>query len=100
MLDGFNEVSDNVKNALIKEIGDFLLMNNVRLIISSRYDFRYDYGLMHQFKQLSIQQLSKANIEKYLNSCKVEKTYQSGTFRITRFSAFDFSLCTNREKLC
>ncbi|NBJ03894.1 hypothetical protein D3Z62_28490 [Lachnospiraceae bacterium] len=50
-------------------------MNNVRLIISSRYDFRYDYGLMHQFKQLSIQQLSKANIEKYLNSCKVEKKH-------------------------
>lgn len=72
LLDGFNEVSDDVKNVLIKEIQDFLILDNVRLIITSRYDFRYNYGLIHQFKHLIIQQLSEENILNYLKICEIE----------------------------
>ncbi|WP_301082437.1 NACHT and WD40 repeat domain-containing protein [Thomasclavelia cocleata] len=72
MLDGFNETLNGIKNILVKEINDLLLISDIRLIITSRYDFRSNYGLKNQFQLLEIQQLNTKNIAKYLGKWNVK----------------------------
>ena len=71
LLDGFNEITVNQKN-IRKDMDDwwFSKARNVQIIISSRYDMRFDYRWLDLLK-IQLQPLSINAISQYLVKFKI-----------------------------
>lgn len=71
LLDGFNEITVNQKN-IRKDMDDwwFSKAKNVQIIISSRYDMRFDYRWL-DLMRIQLQPLTKDAISQYLARFKI-----------------------------
>ena len=71
LLDGFNEITVNQKN-IRKDMDDwwFSKARNVQIIISSRYDMRFDYRWLNLMR-IQLQPLTEAAISQYLVRVKI-----------------------------
>ena len=68
LLDGFNEISDrNTQIAISKEVKELSQNYKIRIIMTSRFDFIYTYGL-ENFQRYNILPLEESIIKEYLIS--------------------------------
>lgn len=77
LLDGFNELVEESKLSIIKEIGEWVNKPAVQVVITSRYDFKRSNGWLPQLEHLSIQPLKEKQISEYLLSCRLEPPYNN-----------------------
>ncbi|WP_252234105.1 hypothetical protein [Clostridium sp. ZS1] len=77
LLDGFNELVEENKLTVIKEIDEWVNKPGIQVVITSRYDLKRSNGWLPQLEHLSIQPLKEKQISEYLLSCKLESPYNN-----------------------
>jgi WD40 repeat protein len=85
LLDGFNEVAETHKGALLQEIDLLAKLANVQVIMSSRFDPRqFDLSFVG-FDIIQLEPLSRRQIENYLNACQLPAPENDDAFPILSY---------------
>lgn len=96
LLDGFNEIPGENKRAAMAAVKKWMLFPGVRVVISSRYDFRKDI-VVADLSELKIEPLSDIQVEKWFELCGMQAPVKNSKLYNLLKTPFMLTLYTQVE---